>query len=74
MDNNPLQGFRLVVPGDLVSEGADFISGHGTFMEDGNIFASQAGVVHKISQVIQVKPLQTAFQPEIGDVVVGRIV
>jgi exosome complex RNA-binding protein Rrp4 len=41
---------RIVVPGDYVDEG--FISGHGTYEQDGKIFASVAGVVHRIEKVI----------------------
>lgn len=53
--------FTMVLPGDLVTASEGFISGHGTYMEDGKIYASQAGFLHQISQVIQVKPLQAAF-------------
>jgi exosome complex component RRP4 len=63
---------RLVVPGDYVDEG--FIAGHGTYEQDGKIYASLAGVVHRIEKVICVKPLKTNYKPDIGDVVVGRIV
>ena len=58
-------------------------AGHGTFEhrdeEDENgssskIFASVAGVVHYIDRYVCVKPLKKAYQPDIGDVVVGRIV
>jgi len=44
--------FQMVLPGDLVTEVEGFISGHGTYMENGNIYASQAGILHQISQVI----------------------
>jgi len=33
-----------------------------------------AGVIHQIDKVICVKPLRTGYRPDIGDVVVGRIV
>jgi len=63
---------RIVVPGDYVDEG--YIAGHGTFEEEGGkIYASLAGVVHRIDKVICVRPLKTSFKPDIGDVVIGRV-
>jgi exosome complex component RRP4 len=33
-----------------------------------------AGVVHKIDNWIGVKPIKQGYKPDVGDVVVGRIV
>lgn len=63
---------RIVVPGDYVDEG--FIAGHGTYEQDGKIYASLAGVVHRTEKVILVRPLKSGYKPDIGDVVIGRIV
>ena len=63
---------RLVVPGDYLDEG--LIAGHGTYEDEGKIYASLAGVVHRIEKVICVRPLKTAFKPDTGDVLVGRII
>lgn len=38
--------FQIVLPGDLVTDSEGFISGHGTFMDAGKIYASQAGILH----------------------------
>lgn len=38
------------------------------------IYASMAGVVHYIDRVICVRPVRSHYIPDIGDVVVGRIV
>ena len=52
------------------------MAGHGTYcnQEDLKIYATLAGVVHKIDRVICVKPVRSQYRPDIGDVVVGRIV
>lgn len=65
---------RIVLPGDQIGEG--LISGHGTYdnKHDGKIYASMAGVVHKIDNVICVRPLRQGYRPDIGDIVVGRVV
>jgi exosome complex component RRP4 len=79
---------KIVVPGDFIAQGVGLTAGHGTFEskpdddEDdlsrttsaGKIFASVAGVVHKIDNYISVKPLKKVYRPDIGDLVIGRIV
>jgi len=79
----------IVVPGDFIAEGSGLTAGHGTFEskdfndDDENeaaplgyekIYASVAGVVHKIDNWIGVKPLKQGYKPDIGDVVVARVV
>ena len=64
---------RIVTPGDYIDE-SGFIAGHGTYEHDNKIFASLAGVVHRMNKVICVKSLKKGFMPDIGDVIVGRIV
>ena len=65
---------KIVVPGDYLGEG--FVAGHGTFTDEGSgeIYASMAGVVHNIDKVICVRPVRSGYRPDIGDVVVGRVV
>ena len=72
---------RIVVPGDLIDDGAGLTAGHGTFeakddeeQTTSNIFASVAGVVHYIDKYVCVKPLKASYRPDLGDVIVGRIV
>jgi exosome complex component RRP4 len=67
--------FRVVVPGDYIGEG--FVAGHGTFTAPENpkeIYASLAGVVHHMDKVVCVRPVRSGYRPDIGDVVVGRVV
>ena len=65
---------RIVIPGDFLCEG--YVAGHGTFVAPGTqeIYASMAGVVHHIDRVVCVKPVRSHYRPDIGDVVVGRVV
>ena len=66
---------KVVVPGDFIGEG--YVAGTGTYVpedEPGIIYASMAGVVHLIDRVICVRPTKSHYRPDIGDVVVGRVV
>ena len=66
---------KVVVPGDYIGSG--YVAGNGTYVpedEPGMIYASMAGVVHLIDRVICVRPTKSHYRPDIGDVVVGRVV
>lgn len=51
-------------------------SGHGTYTlpEPPQIVASVAGTLSKTNKLLSVRPLRARYTPEIGDLVVGRIV
>ena len=42
-------------------------------MQDDGLYASVAGVVERVNQLISVRPLKSRYYGEIGDVVVGRV-
>src|SRR3989338_1927653 len=65
--------FRHVVPGEVITDQADYMRGHGTFEIDGKLIATLSGVVEKINKLVSVRPLRARYTAEIGDVVVGRI-
>ena len=72
---------KLVTPGQLITSDVQFMRGHGTFQPTssgdaagGDIYASIAGQVEKVNKLLVVNPVNARYTPEIGDVVVGRIV
>jgi exosome complex component RRP4 len=70
----------IVTPGETVTSNPQWMRGHGTYLvedkETGgtSIVATVAGTVQKVNKLLSVKPLRSRYQPEIGDLVVGRIV
>jgi exosome complex component RRP4 len=52
------------------------LSGHGTYAvpEPPQIVSSVAGTLSKTNKLLSVRPLRARYTPEIGDLVVGRIV
>ena len=49
-------------------------SGHGTYVgEENKVIASVAGTVQRVNKLLSVKPLKALYEPQIGDLVVGRI-
>ena len=65
---------KIVSPGDVITEEEGYMRGHGTFIHDGKLLASVAGVVERVNKVISVRPVRSRYVGEIGDVVVGRVV
>lgn len=65
---------KYFLPGETITEDAGFMRGHGTYLAEGKLVASVAGVVEPINKLISVRPLKTRYAGEIGDVIVGRII
>lgn len=42
-------------------------------MQDDSLYASVAGVVERVNQLISVRPFKSRYHGEIGDVVIGRV-
>jgi len=48
-------------------------SGHGTYKVNNVIFSSLMGTVEITNKLIVVNPLKSKYQPQIGDIVIGRV-
>ncbi|CAG8936598.1 unnamed protein product [Penicillium salamii] len=66
----------VVTPGEVVTSDPQWMRGHGTYMNplSTSIIATVAGNVQKTNKLLSVQPLRARYTPEIGDLVVGRIV
>ncbi|KAL8243870.1 hypothetical protein R6Q59_010128 [Mikania micrantha] len=66
----------ITVPGELITDETQWMRGHGTYNTNlsTNIVATLAGPVKKTNKLLSVAPLRARYTPEIGDLVVGRIV
>ncbi|GES65546.1 exosome complex component rrp4 [Aspergillus terreus] len=66
----------IITPGEVVTDDPQWMRGHGTYMNplSTSIIATVAGTVQKTNKLLSVQPLRARYTPEIGDLVVGRIV
>eukprot|EP00884_Botryococcus_braunii_P009121 jgi/Botrbrau1/1820/Bobra.146_1s0018.1 len=55
-----------------VEEG--FLRGHGTTLFDGRLRASVCGVIERVDKLVSVRAIRSRYSPELGDVVVGRVI
>lgn len=46
----------------------------GTYVENGIIHSAAAGNVILLSKLIMVQPQKRLYKPEVGDVVIGRVI
>ncbi|PBP18612.1 exosome complex exonuclease RRP4 [Diplocarpon rosae] len=66
----------LVTPGEIVTDDPQWMRGHGTYVASSStdIISTVAGTIQKTNKLLSVRPLRARYTPEIGDLVVGRIV
>ncbi|KAF8328407.1 uncharacterized protein EI90DRAFT_2997938 [Cantharellus anzutake] len=72
--DNEASSLRLTTPGEVISDSSAVLRGHGTYVEDEDVVASLAGVVSRVNKLVVVKALKSRYIPEVGDLVVGRVV
>ncbi|KAM0200259.1 hypothetical protein ACHAPQ_005558 [Fusarium lateritium] len=66
----------IFTPGSVITSNPQWMRGHGTYVPQGSssITSSLAGTLTKTNKLLSVRPLRARYTPEIGDLVVGRIV
>ncbi|KAG8788874.1 exosome non-catalytic core subunit rrp4 [Serendipita sp. 401] len=64
----------VVVPGETITSSMDFMRGHGTFADGEDVAATVAGTLQRVNKLLSVKPIRSRYTPQIGDLVVARIV
>ncbi len=64
---------QLLVPGELMAEGPDYLAGEGTYREGSNIYASLVGIGELKGKFLKVVPLSGRYMPKQGDMVLGVV-
>jgi len=63
----------LVVPGEVLVEGMDYLPAGHVFRENDKIIANTIGLVNVDNRLIKLIPLTGYYVPKIGDVVIGNV-
>jgi exosome complex component RRP4 len=50
------------------------LKGHGTSELNGEVVATICGVVERVNKLVYVRGLRARYKPEVGDIVVGRVI
>lgn len=64
----------VVVPGEVVAKGMDYLPGFGTYRTEENIVASRLGLTRIDGRAIKVTPLSGRYIPKKNDVVIGKVI
>lgn len=64
---------EIVIPGEILATGMDFLPSTGTFREGENIVSNRLGIISVSNRVIKTIALNGVYMPEIGDVVIGKV-
>lgn len=64
---------KVVIPGEVIVEGNDYLPGDGTQKKDGKVVALKFGLAEEVSKLVKVIPLSGVYSPRRGNVVIGKV-
>ncbi|MBU0760170.1 MAG: exosome complex protein Rrp4 [Nanoarchaeota archaeon] len=64
---------KIVVPGEVIVKGEDYLPGEGTRREGESIVASKFGLAEEAGRVVKLIPIFGAFIPRRNNVIIGRV-
>jgi exosome complex component RRP4 len=64
---------KVVIPGEIIIEGDDYLPGDSTEKRNGKIFALKYGLAEEQNNLIKVIPLSGVYYPRRGNVVIGKV-
>lgn len=64
----------IVVPGQVLAKGMDFLPAKGTYREGNEIRALQIGIVNVSGRLIKLIPLNGPYIPKINDIIIAKVV
>lgn len=65
---------EVVVPGQVLAEGMDYLPSHGTYRKDDKIMANRLGVSVIDGKVIRTIPLAGIYMPKRNDIIIGKVI
>ena len=64
---------QVVIPGEVIVNGDDYLPGEGTERTDKGIVALRFGLAEEFNKLIKVIPLSGTYQPRRGNVIIGKV-
>jgi exosome complex component RRP4 len=72
-DNKVKEKRKIVVPGEIIVSGEDYLPGDGAARDGDNVVALKYGLAEKVGRVVKIIPLSGAFIPRKNNVILGRV-
>jgi exosome complex component RRP4 len=64
---------KVVIPGEIIEKGHDFLPGEGTEKRGDEIVAVRYGLAEESNKLVKVIPLSGTYIPRRGNVVIGKV-
>jgi len=64
---------EVVIPGEIISKGSDFLPGDWTMKQGDNIIATRLGIIEKYEKLIKIIPITGVYIPRRGNTIIGEI-
>ena len=64
---------EIVVPGEILATGMDFLPSYGTYREGENIRAGKLGILNVDGKVLKITSISGRYMPKRGDTIIGKI-
>jgi exosome complex component RRP4 len=64
----------VVVPGEVLAEGMNYLPGHGTYRVNDKVLANRLGLLVIEGKVLKTLPLAGRYLPKVYDVVIGKVI
>jgi len=64
---------EIVIPGEVIVSGEDYLPGEGTEKRENNIVAMRYGLAEEQNKLIKVIPLSGVYEARRGNVIIGRV-
>jgi len=64
---------KIVIPGEVVEKGNDFLPGEGTEKRGEEIVALRYGLAEESNRLVKVIPLSGVYNPRRGNIVIGKV-
>lgn len=63
----------IVIPGEALAEGMDFLPGENTYRQDSKVYSKILGLMMISNRVIKITPLAGPYLPKIGDKIIAKV-
>lgn len=65
---------EIVVPGEELAKGMDYLPGNGTYRDNDLIISSRLGLIMVDGRALKIIPLSGKYMPKRNDIIIGQIV
>lgn len=65
---------EIVVPGQELAEGMEYLPSSGTYRDQNKIISNKLGIISVNKNIIKVIPLTGRYMPKVDDIVIGRVI